>query len=176
MPTMKPDDNFLEGPSKTSIHEKRRKHTAWCYKCKQKIQIIVARIRTRLCSLPRSNACRVADKVWQEMQRNFRLMRMFHNMSSVSGLVDCHHDVIEFAPFSPIIPVGEDTRSVSRAELEASPMQLRLYLVPHFDYSFDLKSQVSYGKDFLSEHTTVIACVSLPYIMHNGSRLNTVHV
>lgn len=131
------------------------------HKGRKKIQTIVARIRTRLCTLPRGNVCRVPDETWANMCRTFLIMRRREHMRDLPSHVDCYHHVLIHAPHPPITPFQSDVLQTDQAELTTGEMHLRLCLVPHFDYSFNLNMGVSCGKHLLAEHTFVVSYVFL---------------
>lgn len=137
-------------PSYSSDDAKRRS------KPRDRIQPIVVRLRTQLCKLPRERSLFVPGELFQQMLHTFLTMDSNNDQELVADYVECHHVVMQRAPHFSILPFRKDAAEMDPNEFEAGTPLLRLCLIPHVSYSFDLSITPSWGKHLIEEHTHII--------------------
>lgn len=117
----------------------------------QNVQLMTIRLRTRLCCLPRADAIEVPKETWKSL-RMYRYNRQ-------SAPVETRQCVMRRASHSPLWTATGEQINYDSIEWATITDLHRLCLLPHCDYSLDLNSEVTPGKDFLEEHTQVMAYV-----------------
>lgn len=135
-------------------------------KPRQLVQLDVARIRTRTLKNPRTNPQLVPQDVFNCMRSTFVAMESLEDMKFLNKYVECRHHVLERGPYISILPFRKEALSINPAELKGGAPQLKLCLLPHLEYSFDLCTSVSPGKDFIMEHSRVFWCVDICFLVH----------
>lgn len=124
-----------------------------------KYQMMVVRLRTRLCKLPRVEPVLVPIDVWKEMLQltNVEPDDEFRSTKPI----DSRLGILEHAPHSPLwgaIPTkATDRAQYNSAEWEAGTQLHQLCLLPHCDYSYRLDEETAEGKHLLEEQRQIMA-------------------
>ena len=121
------------------------------------LQSVYARIRTRLCDLPRDAPHLVArdDEHW---------IHMFHTMTRAADYkadldfaLECRRSFVkrvEDPATQPVQPAGERDAPWGEAEQPA------VYLLPHFECSFDIGQPTAPGRLWEAEHAEIVSYAS----------------
>lgn len=132
-------------------------------KKRRRLQVLFVRIRTRMRDVPRTGLVEVPAEEFKELRRYGDIW--FENgeygeLRSGRTPVDCRNYIMERAPESSLAEWASlQHNTYDPAEWETGTKFLRLCLIPHFDYSFDMNTTISLGEDLEQEQALIIAYV-----------------
>lgn len=116
-------------------------------------QSIYARIRTRVCPLPRAAPYLVPEETWSSMKD--QLMVRGRELTPLP--VECRKSFLKKADHPETQPLSIDDDNGHEIQMEWDEAHRPgICLLPHFDYSFDLSEQVAQAKHWEEEHAFVV--------------------
>ncbi|EKM58017.1 uncharacterized protein PHACADRAFT_206859 [Phanerochaete carnosa HHB-10118-sp] len=131
------------------------------------LQSVHARIRTRLCELPRA-----APNLFMQDSEQWR--QLYRTLSRASEYRPDHAFAFECRRCFVKRTVDPATQPVKSSEEQPAPWrkeeQSGVYLLPHFEYSFDLDQPVSLGRFWEEEHAEIVSLLRtvVPSIPERG--------